>query len=159
MIASLSLGRWWKRRRDQAALRKLNTMLDEAAVDAIVSAIGGYIAHRPMRYSTETDLPYPRIAIEMAFVKGISQCPPDDPRLGALRSVYITLDDFFLTPNEASVMNRYHAFFSAKDHAERSAADLAAAYNKLGASEALEIMRRLTEKMHRRSEELDQMIR
>jgi len=157
MIASL--GRWWKHRRDQAALRKLDTMLDEATVDTIVSAVGGYIANRSARYCTEADLPYPRVAIEMAFVKAIARSSADDPRLGNLKGVYIILDDFFLTPPEAAIMNRYHAFLSLKDHAERSPADLAAAYLEMGGARAVEILGHLTEKMRRRNEQLDQMIR
>jgi hypothetical protein len=68
-----SLARWWQRRRERMAMRKLNTILDDATVGTIVAAVGTHIANRTQGYSTEADLPYPRMAIEMAFVKAIAQ--------------------------------------------------------------------------------------
>ena len=141
---------WRRQRQRRAALRELDRTLDALSVEVIVAEMRRYIAIRRARYSTGTDLPYPEVVIEMAFVKAIAHCPADEPRRDTLRALYITLDELFLTPLEATIMNRYHQFLTKMDHRGRSPEEVWTAYRDAGCPEAIPILTRLTEKARRR---------
>jgi endonuclease/exonuclease/phosphatase (EEP) superfamily protein YafD len=141
---------WRRQRQRRAALRELDRTLDALTVEAIVAEVRGYIVSRRARYSTEADLPYPEVVIEMALVKAIAQCPADEPRRDTLRALYTTLDELFLTPSEATIMNRYHHFLTRTDHRGRSPEEVWTAYRDAGCPEAIPLLTSLMEKARRR---------
>jgi transcriptional regulator with XRE-family HTH domain len=151
------LNSWRHQRQRRAALRELDRTLDALTVEGIVAEMRRYIVSRRARYTTEADLPYPEVVIEMSFLKAIAHCPADEPRRDTLRALYITLDDFFLTPSETTIMNRYHHFLTKTDHRGRSPEEVWTAYRDAGCPEAIPILSSLAEKARRRRATLEQM--
>ena len=151
------LNSWRHQRQRRAALRELDRTLDALTLEGIVAEMRRYIVSRRARYTTEADLPYPEVVIEMSFLKAIAHCPADEPRRDTLRALYITLDDFFLTPSETTIMNRYHHFLTKTDHRGRSPEEVWTAYSDAGCPEAIPILSSLAEKVRRRRATLEQM--
>lgn len=92
----------------------------------------------------------------MAFVKAIAHCPADEARRDTLRALYITRDDFFLTPSEGTIMNRYHHFLTKTHHRGRSPEKVWTVYRTAGCPEATPILSSLAEQARPRRATLEQ---
>jgi hypothetical protein len=141
------------------AVRELAEALTPATVEDIVSKMGGYIANRRARFGRVADLPFPKTAIEMAFIKAIRDCTDPEMR-AALEGVYITLDDYMLTDEDCAIVNAYRDLLQQGGVSiDRDSPDsFRTLAEKLGTPEmlkAVEIQQRLADAMHRRSELID----
>jgi hypothetical protein len=93
----------------------------------------------------------------MVLVKAIAHCPADEARRDTLRALYITRSDFFLTPSEATIMNRYHHFLAKTDHRGLSPEKVWAVYRAAGCPEAIPILSSLAEQARPQRATLEQM--
>jgi len=134
----------------EEALRKLNEALTPDAVEDIVSKMNHYIVARHARHGREADLPVPKVAIEIAYLKVMSGCS-DPTRLELLKATYLTLDDYMLSEQDCAALDD---FDKAVDQATEGRIP-----DTQRMSQALGVKKRLTEAMHRRSQTIAEVIK
>jgi hypothetical protein len=134
------------------ALPKLNETLTPEVVSEIVATMGGHVANRPRRYGRESDLPYPRVVIETAFLKALRDAP-EGSELETLKTFYTFLDDHMLSDADSDALNRWHEFLTAGAAEARLLDDPVALANGMrdaGSDRAVELMQELSKKAHER---------
>lgn len=137
------------------ASRKFNDALTPDVVQDIVSKMGGYIADRQAKPGREADLPFPKVVIEVAYIKAIRDCT--DPKyLGLLKSVYITLDDFMLSDEECAILTKFRDLL--RQGTPSDADTLIEELNDIDMQKVKEINARLSEAMRRRSTTIEMII-
>jgi len=141
--------KWPSRESSQdEAFRKLNDALTPDAVQDIVSRMGGYIADREASPGREADLPFPKVVIELAYIKAMRDCT--DPRyLDLLKAVYITLDDYMLSNEECAILTKFRDVLQQAIPPDTDT--LMERFNDVDMQRTQEINARLSEAMHRRS--------
>lgn len=154
------LERWRERRTHARAFAKLDAMLTPEVVNEIVTTMGGRVANWPRRYGRESDLPYPRVVIEAAFMNAVRDAP-EGPYLETLKGFYTFLEGHMLSDADADTLNRWHEFVTAGAAEARLLDDpvaLAARSRDVGMARAIDLMQNLSKKAHERSRVID-MIR
>lgn len=139
------------------AFRKLNETLTPGVVSEIVARMGGHVANWPRRYGRESDLPYPRVVIEAAFIKALRDAP-EGPDLETLKSFYTFLDDHMLSDADADALNRWHEFLTAGAPEARLLDDgfaLAKGLHDAGCTRAVELMQELSKKADERKRTIE----
>lgn len=137
--------------RDEA-FRKLNETLTPAVIGEIVATMGAHVANRPRRYGRESDLPYPRLVIEAAFIKALRDAT-EGPELETLKAFYTFLDDHMLSDADSDVLNRWHEFLTAGAAEARLLDDptaLAKGIHDAGSDKAVKLMEELSKKADER---------
>jgi len=132
-------------------------MLTPEVVNEIVATMGGRVANWPRRYGRESDLPYPRVVIEAAFIKVVCDAP-EGPELETLTTFSAFLDDHMLSDADADTLNRWHEFLTAGAAEARLLDDpvaLAARSLDAGMARAILLMQDLSKKAHERSRLID----
>jgi hypothetical protein len=147
--------KWRQRKSSQnEAFLKLNAALTPDVVQTIVSKMGGHIADRNARPGREADLPFPKAAIEVAFLKAMRDCT--DPKyLDILKSTYITLDDYMLSDEECAILTKSNDIFSSAGQPNLTEEELIEKLTAPEMDEAQKIRKRLMEAMKRRCQTID----
>lgn len=143
--------------------RRLIEELTVDRINEIIQATGSHIARaiELVGYGREADLPFPRRLTELAYLKGIAIC--DDEKFRTLLvAVYSTLDDVMLPDDEYSIMVEHHALLHMAKALRASGTSDSELVNRLTHprfKRGVEILHRLTQAMHDRMAQADQILK
>ncbi len=136
----------------EAVIRQAYDSMSPEVARQIVATVGGFVADRNGRPSRESELPIPKIVIELAFIKTLREWP-EGPQLEAVKVLHVRLDSHFLTDEECRLLTRWDDLISSSPHPSRSAdlssTEINALVQALANDEsqrAVELRQRLAEK-------------